>query len=163
MKRLLCILLSFVVFTACEDDKDTLPYPMNELDGTYWEFAKDEYFYYDENGALIKHIVPDWHVETTPYFFKGNSLFVIDFSGNSIDDEYLYSIYWKDRKLIMRNSVYDLVEYNDSYFVRAYKGLGSFSEVPGCSSYLVKELWLRKDPPHSLEYYMEHSNYTKHY
>lgn len=165
MKRLLYILLSFVVFTACEDDKDTLPYPMNELDGTYWEFANKEFFYYDENGALIKHIVPDFHWEgSIPNLsFKGNAALEIY---NMVGcDEFLYSIYWKDRKMIIGYTAYDLVEYNDSYLVRESKILASSSRVPGSSSYTVREMFYRKSPQKSWEEYMKYYgiNYDKHY
>ncbi len=162
MKRLLCILLSFAVFTACEDDKDTLPYPMNELDGTFWIDGKYVDYFYDKEGELITQIEPDVYPESQDLFFKRNAVLKVDFFLGC--DEYLYSFLWKDRKMIIGNSVYDLVEYNDSYFVIESKYSYPSSQVPGSSSHSRRMWYHRSEPKYSWEDYIKYyGHYEKHY
>ena len=161
MKHLFYIVLSFLVFTACEDEKDTLPYPMNELDGTFWINGKTELYYYDEKDELIEHIEPITP-EGQDLFFKGNAVLAVGFLGC---DEYLYSCSWKERKLTIGKIPYHLVDYNDSYLVVELKYLESSPRVPGSSSYKHRKWYRRGTPKYSWEDYIKkyYDEYYKHY
>ena len=163
MKHLLYILLSIIVFTACEDDKDTLPYPMNELDGTYWEFAKEEYLYYDEKGEFIEQ--RESTLSAPDYFFKGKTVLLIDPSSKDCS-EWFYSIYWKDQRAIIGRTAFNLVEYNDSNLVIEIKSFSSYSidAVSGSRSRARRRWYHRSEPEYSWEEYIKYyGEDIKHY
>ena len=170
MKHLLYILLSFVVFSACEDDKETvLPYPMNELDDTCWICGDGEYLYYDKNGSLIerKPIEQGVYVSVHYLYFKGSA--VLDIHEDIDFDEYIYSVSWKDRKMIIGEQEHEILKYSDSNIVigkRHFRGV-PIDDVPGCYSYIYAVECSRITPLQSFEEYIEEykrrGKYEKHY
>ena len=168
MKYLFYIALSFLVFTACEDEKDTLPYPMIELDGTFWGGTSYTYHYYDEKGVLIKESSPDfyWEGALPEFFFKGNAVLEMHYWLSC--DEYLYTVSWKDQQLIIGSTSYDLVECNESNLSIRRTYFTPSSDVPGSCSYTITTHCYRRDPRKSFEKYIEDYKrygdlYVKHY
>ena len=149
MKYLFYIALSFLVFTACEDEKEMSPYPMNELDGTFWDAIKAENFYYDENSTLIRQNT--YGGGDISFFFKGN--FVLFMFDDSACFEGRYFVSLKDHKFMVGSyNVGVLEEYNESYFIISKK-------TTTTDGYLIhKEWYSRTEPKQSWEEYIEDRN-----
>ncbi len=152
MKHLLYILFSLFVFAACEDDKETvLPYPMDELDGTFWDVIVES-SYYDENWTLLKQ---EQRATDAYLYFKGNSvLFIVS---NIYCHEGTYSISLKDQKFTMgKKHPYNLVEYNKSSFAYSQTYIPLYYECPGAKR-RVDTNWLQPaEPEMSWEEYIEY-------
>ena len=84
MRRIFYILLAFIVFTACEDDKEYIPSPLNE---THWDLISAEISKYDSEGTLVLHRLDDYQNGTWDkaalrrlYFYGDNAIFYIKLS-----------------------------------------------------------------------------------
>ena len=159
MKHLFYIALSFLVFTACEDEKDTLPYPMNELDDTFWTEYYEEVLYYDENGTFLERRRPSGLSEAVHFFFKGSSALWI--SVNLSCAEGIYSYSQKENKIYIQKIPFNLEVCNKSWLVLSCKAFpGTSPNIPSGCSYLIERKWYcRSEPEMSWEEYVE--NYKR--
>lgn len=161
MKHLLYILFSLFVFTACEEDKETvLPYPMDELDGTFWEVAKVETSYYDENWTLLKQ---EQRATDAYLYFKGNSVLYI--VPDQSCEEGTYSISLVDQQFSRGKRIfsYELVEYNKSSFAYSRTHIPYRSQCSG-AEYEEDVYWYQPaEPKRSYEEYIESYKRTGNY
>ena len=159
MKHLFYIALSFLVLTACEDEKDTLPYPMNELDDTFWTEYYEEVLYYDENGTFLERRRPSGLSEAVHFFFKGSSALWISVNLSCAEGTYSYS--QKENKIYIQKIPFNLEVCNKSWLVLSCKAFpGTSPNIPSGCSYLIERKWYcRSEPEMSWEEYVE--NYKR--